>query len=106
MQRVVDRINRQKARDFLISKLQRICWNHWRIYRIESEKDRLNLKLASEFRDQVLMRALFNNLQVSTRVMKDLYSSEKVGAIMTKNRMRACFTYLKMNREMKLAIIN
>lgn len=83
MERVVDRINRQKARDFLVTKLQRVCWNHWRIYRIESEKERLNVKLASEFRGQVLMRALFNNLQIASKIFRDVYSAERVGAIIT-----------------------
>lgn len=106
MERVVDRINRQKARDFLMAKLLRVSWNHWRIYRIESERERLNVKLAMEFRVQVLMRALFNNLQIASKIFKDVYSAERVGGIIQLSRTRALFKQLKLNRDMKVAIIN
>ena len=106
MESLIDRINRKKARDFLIHKLQRICWNHWRIYRIESEKERLNAKLGREFRDQMLMRTLFNNLHIATKILREVYSPEKVMAIITRNRMRHCFRHLQVNKDMKVAIVN
>ena len=52
------------------------------------------------------MRALFNNLQISCRIFRELFSEEKVMAIVTTNRMRACFRQLQQNRNMKLAIIS
>lgn len=105
MESLIERINRKKARDFLIQKLLRICWNHWRIYRIESEKERLNAKLGREFRDQMLMRTLFNNLHIATKILREVYSPDKVFAIITRNRMRHCFRYLKVNKDMKVAIV-
>ena len=106
MESLIDRMNRKKARDFLINKLLRVSWNHWRIYRIESEKERLNGKLGREFRDQMLMRNLFSNLHIATKILREVYSPEKICKLIAKNRMRQCFGHMRLNKDMKVAIVN
>jgi hypothetical protein len=61
--------------------------------------------LGREFRDQMLMRTLFNNLHIATKILREVYSPDKVCAIITRNRMRHCFRHLQVNKDMKVAIV-
>lgn len=99
------RSNRKKAREFLAAKLLRISWNHWQIFRVNEVTRRLNSNLAEEFRQEVLMRSLFNNLLISNRIFKQVYSEDRMVQIYTNNRSRLCFNQLSYNCQLKQLIV-
>lgn len=58
-------------------------WRQWCIYRLHESKKRLNNTLADHYRTQRMQGIVIQNLLISNKIFKTVYSEDKINSIYT-----------------------